>query len=158
MLNKRQFLNYIIIPTLDKVGLNSLSAQVLLLGTALVESNLTYLKQIGNGPALGLYQMEPATYKDIYENYLRYKPVHFRSKISKIRGGRKPKAELLIYNLAYATTMARVHYLRVRAALPEYNDAINMARYHKKYYNTVLGKTDIRESIHEFASAIKIIN
>ena len=32
--------------------------------------NFTYLKQMGNGPALSICQMEPATYCDICNNFL----------------------------------------------------------------------------------------
>jgi hypothetical protein len=47
---------------------------MLLLGTALTESgDMHYLHQLGNGPALGVYQMEPTTHEDIYDNYLKYK-------------------------------------------------------------------------------------
>ena len=43
-----------------------------LLGTARVESDLRHRRQIG-GPALGLFQMEPATHNDIWESYLKYR-------------------------------------------------------------------------------------
>ena len=46
----------------------------LLVGTACVESNCgEYIKQI-NGPACGIFQIEPNTAKDIQENYIKYKP------------------------------------------------------------------------------------
>ena len=48
-------------------------AETLLLGTAKAESGLIYLKQL-KGPALGLYQNEPKTHKDTWDNYLKYKP------------------------------------------------------------------------------------
>lgn len=43
-------------------------------GTALVESNNKNVRQYGGGPALGYFQMEPATRKDIFTNYLSYFP------------------------------------------------------------------------------------
>lgn len=43
-------------------------------GTAIVESNKTNVKQQGGGPALGYFQMEPATREDILTNYLMYYP------------------------------------------------------------------------------------
>lgn len=47
----------------------SSSAVNLLLGTAAQESAFgTYLRQIGGGPARGVFQMAPATAKDIWEN------------------------------------------------------------------------------------------
>ena len=43
------------------------------MGTITQESRATYVKQLGNGPALGLAQMEPATHDDIWINFLKYK-------------------------------------------------------------------------------------
>ena len=50
--------------------------------------------------------------------------------------------------------MCRFHYLRVSEALPAANDAQGMANYHKKYYNTNLGKTDVNQSVIEFQNII----
>jgi hypothetical protein len=73
-LNVHQFRSYVLRPTLERIGLHSNSAEILLLGTALTESgDMHYLRQLGNGPALGVYQMEPTTHEDIYDNYLKYK-------------------------------------------------------------------------------------
>ena len=71
----RQFRECIIRPTLRALEPeipHSLVAEELLMLTAAHESHLgTYLKQKG-GPALGIYQMEPATYRDLHENFLRF--------------------------------------------------------------------------------------
>ena len=64
----------VIRPALTKINLWSRSAEELILGTAIVESGLTYLKQHGDGPALGLWQVEPATHEDLYTNFLNYRP------------------------------------------------------------------------------------
>ena len=57
---------------LDYLNLNSLSAVNLLLGTAAQESRLgEYIEQV-NGPALGIFQMEPKTEIDIFRNFLTY--------------------------------------------------------------------------------------
>ena len=72
-INTKHLRLYIIRPTLQKINLWSEAAENLLLGTAAQESLLgTYLKQNGNGPALGIYQMEPNTHKDIWIHYLNY--------------------------------------------------------------------------------------
>ena len=55
-----QTLALVIRPALKKLRLWSPSAEELVFGTAIVESGLTYLKQHGDGPALGLWQVEPA--------------------------------------------------------------------------------------------------
>lgn len=63
-----------IAPVLDKIGLWSHSAEELVFRTAIVESGLTYYKQHGKGPALGLWQIEPATHEGLYTNFLNYRP------------------------------------------------------------------------------------
>ena len=45
----------VIAPALDKLGLWSPSVEELVLGTAIVESGLTYIRQWGGSPALGLW-------------------------------------------------------------------------------------------------------
>jgi hypothetical protein len=79
------------------------------LGTAIVESKLKYRKQIG-GPALGLFQMEPNTHNDIWNNFLKYRD-GLRRAIIKIFGT-DLHAKDLENNDDYATIMARIHYLR----------------------------------------------
>ena len=75
MLNLGQF-DKVVTDILTKAKVYSDSAKVLLIGTCDIESNLgTYLYQI-NGPALGIYQMEPATHDDIILNYLKYNPIY----------------------------------------------------------------------------------
>ena len=73
MLNIQQFRANIVRPTLEAIGAHSRAAEDLVLGTALQESNLHYLRQLNEGPARGVYQMEPATYDDIWENYLAFR-------------------------------------------------------------------------------------
>ena len=68
MLDIPQFRANIIRPVLLVIGGESRAAENLILGTALQESNLRYLRQLGDGPARGVYQMEPATHDDIWDN------------------------------------------------------------------------------------------
>lgn len=144
MIDVIHFKELIIEPTLKRFDLYSEAATNLLLGTAIQESRLTYLKQLGNGPALGVYQMEPSTHDDIWENYLKFNTV-LRWRIG---GGDKsahtptrPRShKSLVSDLAYATIMARIHYLRRPEALPEADDVEGMAQYWKDHYNTHLGK------------------
>ena len=70
MLAATLLLSMVIRPALTKINLWSSSAEELVLGTAIVESGLTYLKQHGDGPALGLWQIEPATHEDLYTNFV----------------------------------------------------------------------------------------
>ena len=71
MIHIQQFKDHIIVPTLKKIGLHSDAAVQLLLGTAVQESRLMYLKQLKGGPAIGFYQIEVITLNDIYVNFLK---------------------------------------------------------------------------------------
>ena len=53
MLSSIHLQDRVIAPALDKIGLWSRAAEELVLGTAIVESGLTYLKQHGDGSGLG---------------------------------------------------------------------------------------------------------
>ena len=58
-----QLREQVIAPALAKIDLFSPEAVALVLGTACVESQCgEYIKQMGKGPALGIFQIEPATY------------------------------------------------------------------------------------------------
>jgi len=156
MLNNTHFLEDIIRPTLVYFEMSSVNAEVLLLGTANAESNLTYLKQLNNGPALGPYQMEPKTEKDIWDNYLKYRP-DLANRVAKFILPGLPRTMQLKGNLYYATIMARLHYKRVKYALPKADDPFGMAKYHKDHYNTSSGKADPFYNVTHFQNAAILI-
>lgn len=141
----------VIRPVLESMGAWSTDAEELLLLTAAQESHLgKYLHQI-NGPALGIYQMEPATYEDIWSNYLKYKD-GLAEEISKwhlVRTDSKGY-EQMKGNMYYATAMARAHYLRRKEPLPDHNDVEAMAAYYKQYWNTPLGAATVEEAITNY--------
>jgi hypothetical protein len=137
-------LRELISTVLRDCNLYSADAVELLMLTAAVESKLgTYLTQI-KGPARGIFQMEPATEKDLWNNYLRYKP-HIVSDISKYH---IQHPDELRWNLAYAILMARIHYLRVPEPIPSGTD--KLAAYWKKWYNTHLGKGTTEKAIQAY--------
>ena len=73
MLNIKQLREFIIKPALYDLVMYSPEAEELLVFTCAVESKgCSYIKQI-EGPALGIYQMEPATYNDLWQNYIKNK-------------------------------------------------------------------------------------
>lgn len=148
----------IVRPVLRFLGLHSRIAENLVLGTALVESRSGYLRQVGGGPALGLWQMEPATHDDIMYNYVYFRPT-LRQKLldlstpSTVTIG----ANELIGNLYYGAAMCRVHYRRVPEALPGSFDAFGLAEYWKKYYNTVLGAGTVVKALPHFEEACSAV-
>lgn len=152
-LNLGQTKHLIVAPALEAVGLGGTAAINLVTGTGLVESGYVYRKQIGSGPAVGLWQMEPFTHDDCWRNFLAYRPdlqvpiLHFLS-------GLKPSADLLLWHDPYAAIMCRIKYKRDREALPDADDAAGQAQYHKRVYNTALGSACALGNISDFAKAI----
>lgn len=148
--------NFIIVPALDHIGLNSLAASRLLLGTAMVESRLKWVRQLSGGPALGLFQMEPTTHDDIWTNWL-VAHLDLAHRVAELGCKLWPSGPTqMVGNLLYAAAMARCHYRRVPAPLPSPDDPKKLARYHKIFYNTFLGATEVRRSERIFAKAITI--
>lgn len=137
-----------------QLGLYSDAAASLVLGTAMHESHLIYLKQIGGGPALGLWQMEPTTHDDIWNNFLKFR-TDLGDLVKRIAGDPKPSATLLIGNLWYACAMARLRYRRVPAALPD-NAPDALTAFWKVNYNTLLGAGTIEQALPHFAVACSL--
>lgn len=152
MIDPKQLRYEVVRPSLEWIGLYSKEAEDLLMGTAAQESRLQYLKQLGTGPALGIFQMEPATHDDIWDNYLAFHPdlaSQVRGLASQHKWTDNPAREL-VGNMMYAAAMSRVFYRRVKAALPEQGDVAAMARYWKRYYNTPLGAGTEAEFVRNY--------
>lgn len=152
MLHIEQFRELVIRPALEAIHLYSEAAEELVLGTALQESGLRYLKQLGGGPALGLWQMEPATHDDIWANYLAYHPdLAGRLKSLAVI----PSAMTMVGNLWYAAAMCRVHYYRSPDPLPPAGALLAQAAMWKKVYNTPLGKGSAAEYVENWKRAME---
>lgn len=138
----------VIRPTLETLSelsgreLGGEAAEELLLFTALHESGgLRHRRQLSGGPALGLYQMEPATHDDIWMHFLSNREdldTAMRDMFTPADG--QIEAAMLEQDDGYATAMARLHYFRARQELPAAGDAGGQAAYWKRHYNTTLGK------------------
>jgi len=148
MIDKAQ-LRSLITKVLKEANLYSESAVELLMLTAAVESKLgTYIKQLGGGPALGIFQMEPLTEQDIHGHFLAY-----REGLEDIVDSFSTmQPDELEWNLAYQILMARLHYLRVPEPLPDKDDVEGLAKYWKKYYNTNLGKGTVEKAVRAYRS------
>jgi hypothetical protein len=152
-LDPQQFRKFVIRPVLERLKLHTPAAENLLLGTALQESRLKYIRQLGTGPAIGVMQMEPATHEDIWDNFLRYQPELAAAVKDFGPLGVRGSPSDMAWNLAYAVAMARVHYRRVKAAVPGANDPAGLAAYWKQYYNTPLGAGTVEEALPHFRYA-----
>ncbi|KZC99678.1 MULTISPECIES: hypothetical protein [unclassified Thalassospira] len=150
MIDASQLRLAVIRPVLKEAGVWSQAAENLVLGTAAQESCCgKYLVQLKGGPARGIFQMEPRTLDDIYDNYLSYRD-DLRGTVDAWLIGAIDKAENLTVNLAYAALMCRVHYLRRAEPLPKADDVRGMAVYWKRYYNTVHGKGTEQEFVENY--------
>jgi hypothetical protein len=120
-------------------GFDSDAAVDLLLGTAAQESDFgTYLKQI-KGPAIGVFQMEPATFGWLCRKYGDKLPIL-----------KTLTVDVLEYNLKFAILLARLRYRVVPEGLPAVDDLDGLAAYYKKYYNTVHGKATVEQYIENY--------
>lgn len=129
----------IVRPAILALGLWSGQAEELLMFTWAHESEGgIYLKQVG-GPALGIFDMEPETHEDLWDNYLKYQDYSVT---------RSP-AERLIYDLRYAAQMCRLHYRRVKEKLPDI-EVSELARYWGKYYQTESDPKKIKDAIDDY--------
>jgi hypothetical protein len=140
----------VIRPSLITIALWSPAAEQLLLGTAIHESQGFRLRKQNNGPALGIFQMEPYTHDDIWKTYLRYHSTLSAQIASLLSNPKANKLHELEFNDKYAAAMARIKYARSKAPLPAVNDIRGMAAYWKRYYNTYLGKGTVKQFISDW--------
>lgn len=133
-------------------------AENLIMGTAAHESHLgDYIEQSGGGPALGIFQMEPATLQDCYANYLDYR-ADLKAKVDGFLApqpaksdGTPDKEKQLATNLAYAAALCRIRYYRAPAAMPTDADDVNaLAQYWKQYYNTKQGAGTVEQFVSDY--------
>jgi len=154
----KQIRTNIIKPTLQITDLWSPSAEILVYGTGMIESNYESLVQMDspvNG-GLGFFQLEPSDFMDLSRSlknaankvllgsilaacYYEMLPVDPRRVISDIK---------------FATLLCRYHYGRVSTRLPDEADAAGLAEYHKTFYNSALGAADVAKNTITFQSII----
>jgi hypothetical protein len=137
---------------LKEANLHSPAAVELLMLTAAVESNMgEYIKQI-NGPARGIFQMEPATEKDLWKNYINYRD----NRASAVVRYNSADDKDIWFNLGYQILMTRMHYLRVSEPLPPHDDVIALANYWKKYYNTRRGRGTVQKAVQKYNKYVQL--
>ena len=95
-----------------------------------------YRQQV-NGPALGIFQMEPEDFNDIWTNFLAYKTT-LSAQIRALVPGLMVASDLM-NNDALAVAMCRVHYLRAPEPLPAATDLNGLWALYKLRYNTPQG-------------------
>lgn len=149
MIDLRDLRLEVIRPSLTHLRLWSPAAEALVLATALAESGASALRQRGGGPALGLWQVEPRTHRDLWDNYLAHRPP-LKNALLALRHPSRSR-EALTANLFYGAAVCRLIYRRAPAPLPEAGDLEAMARYWKTIYNTWRG----RGTVEHFVAAVE---
>ena len=131
----------IINPTLEHLHGDDIpvseNARALLFAIGMAETGYAVNHQIGGGPALGFWQMEPATAKDLLK-WLVVRHPKARVDVHNLTHGARP-LDALRCNPLYACALARCFFLRRAEPLPPI-DLETIARYWKKVWNTHAGK------------------
>lgn len=151
-----QVCDYIIVPALKKINLHSDFHTKLLLGTCAQESKMgIYIHQLGNGPALGIFQIEPKSHDDLWINFIE-KQEHQSFKLILDRlYPNKPNAEQMIWDMQYAAIMARIFYLRAlwhdgKEVIPEGPELDVIWDIYKTHFNTKYGKATKTEFFNNY--------
>lgn len=155
----RQFRDLIVRPTLLAIQLpNPDRAEELLIATAAHESaGLRYIKQVGGGPALSVFQIEPTTARDVIDRWLPRQSARLRDLVAitaEFRAGDDLDARLLC-DMRFATVVARLIYWRAPEALPKADDVPGMAKLWKLRWNTPLGAGTEQQFITNYERFVK---
>tara|TARA_R110002020_G_scaffold73405_1_gene188066 strand:+ start:312 stop:761 length:450 start_codon:yes stop_codon:yes gene_type:complete len=127
---------------LKEMGLHSKDAVDLVYKTGNAETGYRHLKQMGGGPAIGFWQVEPATLIDIMDNYVKYRP-KLEKRLISLGFDRRDMEVRVMSNIALQAVFCRLKYKRDKYALPKSSDLEAQAKYWKRVYNTHLGKGTI---------------
>lgn len=146
---------FVVRPALESIGMWSLSAENLVLGTIAQESHMGFWLKQNKGIAFGVCQMESATYDDIWTRYLTLKPKIKQKVMRSCNFKEEPVPETMISDLKFAVIMCRLKYWMTPAELPHEDDLQSLAEYWKEYYNTPLGKGSVEEFVQNYKRFIK---
>lgn len=118
--------------------------------TSQVESESgKYIKQC-KGPAVGIFQIEPATEKEVWKYFIS-KNKNLNDKITKLRVQATISKNELEYNLAYSVAIAYSIY-KWRKVDPEKMSVADLIKAHKIKFNTMSGATVVKESYKKVCS------
>ena len=133
-ISQDQLRRHIIRPALVPHNLWSGNSEEILMLTAAKESKLGYwIHQLGQGPALSPWQIEPATFEWLKKVF----PKHLG----------KRNSEELVYDLRLGALTARLRYLVDSEPLPVSTDVEAMAKMWKRVFNTSAGKGKWQEAV-----------
>lgn len=154
MFDVNQFRQNIVLPVLHDLQMYTKELSELIVFTCAVESaGGTYVKQL-NGPAVGIYQIEPNSYTDLWVNFIIRQPFIVNLLTLNFAVHRMPPADALITDLRLATAMCALFYKRHKVIIPS-TEVEELWELYKKYYNTELGKAEHDASLKAYAKFVK---
>ena len=121
--------------TLNRMDMYSDDAAAMIYRTGMAETGYKHLKQMGGGPAIGFFQIEPAT----IDNYVAYRP-QIKTDLYALGFDEKDGEMRVMSNIALQVAFCRLCYRRDKNAIPSLENMKAQAKYWKKVYNTKLGK------------------
>lgn len=123
-----------IVPALNAMGLYTLAAEELLMGTAAVESAFRRVLQFPQGPGRGYFQMEAATFNDLASRVLAQKANKpWKVAIDSLASRLPINSNDLVTNHTLAAAMAMLKYESVHRSVPV--KAADHAEFWWRYYN-----------------------
>ncbi len=156
-MNSQDYHDEVLLPTMDRLGdkfprFRSNASVRMMMGIALAESGLEYLRQRGGGPALSFMQVEPATHDDVRRFLLESRNQPERTAVEHASGVDLFQVEIatpterdhaLLTNMAYAIAIARTRLWWVPEPLPDVRDTEGLARYWSVHYNSHARRRDV---------------
>lgn len=140
-INVHDFRTYVVQPAVNECMLYGVPGpsyiDELLVATAAIESGMgKWLHQAG-GPAVGVFQIEPASLHDLVNGFItpskKLKPLLDAHRLG------VPVEEQVIWDLRLAAVIARLFYYRVKETLPTEITLQSLWHYYKKHWNTDAG-------------------
>jgi hypothetical protein len=132
--------------TLEFMEMDSPEAREMIYRTGMAETGFRAIEQYGNGPAVGFFQVEPATINDTIENYVSYRPA-IKSKLWELGFDEKDSKIRVMSSIALQVAFCRLKYRRDKHALPKCGDLEGQAEYWKRVYNSYKGKGTVKHFI-----------
>lgn len=132
------------------------AARELLFGTACTESGLRPRFQDKHGMAIGLFQVEYATFLDLWNRAIKIKHPKLYKEILRNYAGedKRIRFEDLQLNDELCAVFARMKYAEAKSHIPPSTDLEAQAKYYKKYYNTDLGKASHKSYLKRRAEVL----
>ena len=133
---------------LYKIDSYSDDALALVVRTGMAESGYRALKGYGEGnPAIGFFQIEPATLNDLIDNYISYRSHYKKNLISLGMNFEKDTLMSVMSNMAVQAALCRLHYRRDKHSIPSWDDLEAQGKYWKRVYNTIEGRGTVKHFV-----------